>query len=217
MRIGPVTLAWLALSLVPVALQAQTSPALTHLGHVTSGFGGAPDGKGLAVTAANEISQVMRHANLAALHSDDLEAMRSHAGHVLHLIDPQEGTEGPGLGFGTRRGVEAIVQHLGMAAAADGASAELRTHAEHVEQAGAAVMQRADAVADLARQLQAATSATDAAQIAESMRVLALQLDTGFDADESGRIDLVDEAGFVQMEDHTYLILEAERLPRILQ
>src|SRR5690606_23081376 len=121
MPIGVVGVAFLLLHLWPAPMAAQTPAVPTHLGHVISGFGGTPEGKGLAVTTAQEVSLLMRHANLAALSGDDLEAMKTHAGHVLHLIDPAEVAEGPGLGFGLKPGMEAIVTHLGLAAADEGA------------------------------------------------------------------------------------------------
>jgi hypothetical protein len=217
MRLAPGVTALLIPILMATAANAQSTPALTHLSHVTTGFTGAPDGRGLAVTAAEEINLVMRHANLAALSSTDLDAMRTHAGHVLHLIDPAEVAEGPGLGVGVKPAVEGVVRHVGLAAAADGASEALRTHAEHIALAGEAVIRRAEAVAELARSLRAAGSAADAAPIAESLRVMALQLDTGDDANGSGRVELAGEAGMTLVEDHVYLILEAERLPRIVQ
>lgn len=197
---------------------AQQARMPTHLGHVASGFPGAPDGRGLAVTTAAEVSLAMRHANLAAGDLSDLASMQTHAGHVLHLLSPEQGGQGPGLGFGVIPGVQAIRRHVELAAGADGASASLRTHAGHVALAASAVEARAGEIADIARTIQSAETASQAAPLAEQLRQRALQLDTGEDVNGSGRLDLDGvEGGFEQLEDHTYLILEGERLPRTLR
>ena len=200
------------------AIEAQQSPALTHLGHVTTEFGGTPGGSGLAVTTAREVSVAMMHANLAAGDLSDLGNMQTHSGHVLHLISPEEGAQGPGLGFGVIPGIEGITRHIELAANADGASESLRTHSGHVVQAGRAVTSRAAQIAELVRQVQAAGTATEAAPLVEQMRSLALELNTGSDANGSGGLDLDGiEGGLGQLEDHLYLSLEGEMLPRVLQ
>lgn len=201
----------------PAAEPLPATAAATHLAHVTRGFGGAPDGRGLAVTAGREVNQAMRHANLAALSTGNLEAMKAHARHVLHAIDPAEVVEGPGLGVGVVAAVQDLARHLSMAAESAGASESMRRHADHVGVAAAAVVERGRAVAALARRLESTETAAAGAALAEELRVTALRLDTGFDADGSGRIDLPGEAGMTHVEDHIYLVLEGERLPRILQ
>jgi hypothetical protein len=207
----------LSVAAMGTAVEAQ-SPALTHLGHVTSGFNGAPDGRGLAVTTAEEISLTMMHANFAAGDLSDLDNMKTHAGHVLHLISPAEGAQGPGLGFGVIPGLEGITRHIELAMNADGASESLRTHAAHVALAARGNAARAEQIAELARQVLAASAATEAAPLVEEFRVLALALDTGADVNGSGGLDLDGiEGGFGQLENHLYLALEGEMLPRILQ
>jgi len=207
----------LALLLAP-PLGAQVSGAHTHLAHVTSAFDGTPAGRGLAVTTAEEISLAMMHANLAAANAGDLASLKAHARHVLHLLDPEEVAEGPGLGFGVVAGAQTIQTHIELAAGSDGASQSLRTHAAHVSLAARAVIARAGAAAELARQVQSAATAAEAAALVEEMRAKALQLDTGEDVNGSGGLDLDGiEGGFGQLEDHVYLALEQEGLPRILR
>ena len=82
------------------AAAQQDSQAHTHIAHVVSGFNGAPAGRDFAATASAEIGVAMLHANFTAGDLSDLAAMRRHASHVLHLLDPAQGSSGPGLGFG---------------------------------------------------------------------------------------------------------------------
>jgi hypothetical protein len=216
-RLFTVLLLPFSVILMGTAVEAQ-SPARTHLGHVSSGFNGAPDGRGLAVTTAMEISLTMMHANLAVGDLADLDNMKTHVGHVLHLISPAEGAQGPGLGFGVIPGIEGSIRHIELAMNADGASESLRAHAAHVALAARGEVARAEQAVELAQQILAVSAATEAAPFVEELRALALALDTGSDVNGNGRLDLDGiEGGFGQLENHLYLILEGEMLPRVLQ
>jgi len=220
MQIGSRVALTLALA-IPAAfaatkVEAQT-PARTHLAHVTTSFPNAPDGRGLVVTTAEEVNVAMMHANFAGGDPENLDMMKTHAGHVLHVLVAPEGSQGPGLGWGVKRGAEAIETHITAAASAEGASESLRTHSTHVVATARAVVARAEQGAELARRIQAAQTAAEAAPLVEQLRALALALDTGTDLNGDGRIDLQGEAGMNQLEAHVYLILEGERISRVLQ
>lgn len=223
MRIGFRVALTLPLAL-PLAFSATTAeaqqggPALTHFSHVATGFSGAPGGRGLTVTTGHEVNAVMMHANFAAGEPGNLEAMQTHARHVLHATTPEQGSQGPGLGFGVKRAAEAVVTHIEMAANAPGASEAVRTHGANAALAGRAVAARAEEIAALARRVLAAEAAPEASPLVEQMRELALQLDTGADLNGSGRVELdAREPGMNQLEAAVYSILEGERLPRILR
>jgi sugar lactone lactonase YvrE len=191
--------------------------APAHLGHVAYAFPGAPDGRSLAATASAETGAMLLHANFAGGDLSDFGAMRRHAGHVLHLVEPADGVSGPGLGFGVIPAVEALVTHLERAAAESGASDNLRTHAGHVSQIAAGLVANARNAADLARQLADATSIRRAAPLVARLRALAYQITEGFDVDGDGRLSFDGEAGMQQLEAHLYLLLEGEALPRELR
>jgi hypothetical protein len=207
----------LALPLGILASGAEAQEAQTHVGHVTTSFSGAPGGRGLTLVAAEEVSLAMMHANFAGGDLTNLEAMKTHVGHVLHLLDPVEGRQGPGLGVGVKRAAEDVARHIEMAAAAPGASETVRTHAPHVALAARSVSARATEMQQLGQRVLTTATAAEAAPLVEQLRDLALQLDTGFDRDGNGRIDLEGEAGMNQLEAHVYLILEGERQLRVLQ
>lgn len=196
----------------------QANQALTHFSHVATGFSAAPGGRGLAVTAAMEVNTAMMYANFAAGRPTDLDAMKTNVRQVLHALVPQEGSKGPGLGFGVKRAAEAVVTHIELAVKSPGASETLRKLGPNVAQAGRAVAARAQEMADLSGRVLAAQTAAQAAPLVEQLRTLALQLDTGKDVNGSGRIDLdAVEPGMNQLEAQVYSIFEGDKLPRVLR
>ncbi len=193
-------------------------PAPAHIGHVAYGFGGAPGGRGLAAAASAEVGTMLLHANFAAGDLSDLSAMQRHAGHVLHLLEPEVGgsASGPGLGFGVIPAVETLVDHLGRAARSAGASENIRTHTGHVTAIATGLLANAREAAAVARQLQTATSIRRAAPIVARLRLLAYQITEGRDLDGDNRLSFDGEAGMQQLEAHLYLLLEGEGLAREL-
>ena len=188
-----------------------------HVAHVATGFNSAPDGRGLAATASTESGIAVLHANFSAGDLSDLAAMRRHAGHVLHALDPADGSRGPGLGYGLVRAAEGVATHIELAANSSGASASLRTHAQHVATIARSVAQRAEAAAAVARRLQAATSIRRAAPLVAELRLLMYQISEGGDLNGDGNLSLDGEAGVQQMEAHVYLLLVGEGLPRVVR
>jgi hypothetical protein len=195
----------------------QSSQALTHFAHVATGFTGAPGGRGLAVTAAMEVSVAMRFANVAAGQPADLAAMQAAVRNVLHALDPADGSQGPGLGFGVVRAADTLAAHMGLALKAPGASETIRKHGPIVVAAAQALGVRAKAMMDLCARLLAASSPAEAAKLASELRTMALALDLGSDVNGNGRVDAdAVEPGMNQLEAGVYSILEGEKLPRML-
>ena len=212
----PVTALAIVLSGSGLAAQ-QSNPVYTHVGHVTTGFGGAPDGKGLAATASAEAGIALLHANFSAGDLSDLGAMRRHGGHVAHLLDPVEGSMGPGLGFGVVPALEGVVRHIGLAADSPGASGSIRTHAGHVTSIANGALAVARSAAGVARLLESAPSIRRASPLVAELRLLTYHLAEGRDVNGDGRMALDGEAGVQHMEAHLYLLLEGENLPRELR
>lgn len=195
----------------------QTGPVHTHVAHVSTGFNGAPDGKGLAATASAELGIAMLHANFAAGDLSNLAAMQRHAGHVLHLLDPAEGSSGPGRGLGVVSATEGVARHIGLAASSPGASGNVRTHAEHITMIANTVVGRGEEAVAVAQRLQAAPSIRRASPLVAQLRLLTYQMTEGSDLNGDGQLSLEGEAGLQQLEAHIYLLLEGEGLPRVLQ
>ena len=188
-----------------------------HVGHVATGFGSAPNGKGLAATTSTESGIAVLHANFVAGDLSDLAAMRRHASHVLHALNPAEGSRGPGLGYGLIRAAEDVATHVELAANAQGASTSLRTHAQHVATIARSVARRAGEAAAVARQLREAPSIRRASPLVAELRLLMYQISEGGDLNGDGDLSLDGEAGVQQLEAHVYLLLVGEGLPRVLR
>ena len=203
---------------IGAACAQPTNQSLAHFSHVATGFDGAPSGRGLTVTAAMEVNTAMMYANFAAGRTTDLEAMKTNARNVLHALMPQEGAQGPGLGFGVKRAAEAVATHIEMAVKAPGASETMKKLGPNVAMAARAVAARAQSMTDLAGRVLAASTAAEAAPLVEQLRGMALELDTGKDANGSGRVELdATEPGMNQLEAQVYSIFEGEKLPRVLK
>ncbi|MSR19809.1 MAG: hypothetical protein EXR91_02365 [Gemmatimonadetes bacterium] len=202
----------LAAALVGTGAAAQQSRlAEPHVAHLTSGFPGAPAGRGLVVTAAEEANTAMMHANFAAGDPTNLDAMKTHVGHVLHALDPALAGQGPGLGFGVKPAVEVIVTHIDMAMNADGASESVRTHGPDLASAARGVAARADRIVELGQRVLAAATPAEAAPLVVEIRSLALELDTGEGNDlEAG------QGGLTHVEAQAYEILAGEGVLRVL-
>ena len=196
---------------------AQQGAAHTHIAHVSTSFPPTPDAKGLAATAATEAGIGLLHANFTAGNLANLELMRVHAGHVLHALDPAEGSRGPGLGFGLIRAVEGVAAHIELAANAPGASANVRTHAGPVAMIARSVARRSGEAAAVARRLQATPSIRRASPLVAQLRLLMYQIVEGGDLNGDRELSLEGEAGVQQLEAHVYLMLEGEGLPRTLR
>jgi len=190
--------------LVSIVVAAQQSnPARAHMGHVLDAMNGTPDGAGLLPTAMAEAAIAEQHAGLAAKMSGDLDAMKRHAGHVLHAVDPSAEAQGPGKGYGVKKAAAGIGTHIGLAATSEGASDNVKMHATHVAGAAESVVGRCDEIAALVSQIRAATSAADAAPLAARLHELAQQLTAGADANGDGRIGWqAPEGGLAQAQQH---------------
>jgi len=187
-------------------------PVGTHIGHVVNGFNDTPNGQGLLPTALAEARIAADHAALAARDPNNLNAMKTHAGHVINAVDPTVIAIGPGLGYGVKKAALGVAAHIDLAAKAPGASPNVVTHANHVATSARNTVQRADQVVALAKQIQAATSAADAAALVTQLVSLTTQLTAGVDANADGRITWQEgEGGLQQCQEHVNLMLAAEQ------
>jgi hypothetical protein len=202
----------LSACLAATAATAQNM-AHAHIGHMADAFGDTPNGLGLLAIATAEAEVAIQHAGLAAGDPANLDAMKRHVTHVLHAIDPSLVQGGPGLGYGVRRAAESAAQHIEMAASADAASDNVRTHAAHIAGAARSVVARADRIAALAAQVQAATSASTAAVALTELNTLAQALVSGREADGDRRVGWAEpEGGLQQVQQHVTLLKRGEGL-----
>ena len=194
-----------------VAARQQADMVKTHIGHVTTSFQAVPMEEGLLPTAVAEAMIATQHAGLAVTSEGNLDAMKRHAGHVIHALDPTIETEGPGLGYGVKRAAMGVAQHIGLAAMAAGASQNVMTHSMHVSTSANNVVARADELVAVAQRIRAATTAADANAHLAELNTLAEQLYAGVDANEDDRVGWqTGEGGLQQAEMHMQLLLKGE-------
>jgi hypothetical protein len=187
---------------------AQRNP---HIGHVVNAFRDTPDGQGLLPVALAEARIAAQHAALAARNTSNLEAMKQHAGHVLHAVDPSAVASGPGQGYGVKKAAAAVAAHIELAARAEGASQAVSTHAMHIATSARNTVQRAEKITALVKQIQGASTAEEAATLVHQLVPLAEQLVTGADANADGRVGWQEgEGGLQHVEEHVNLLLRAE-------
>ncbi len=182
----------------------------THIGHVINGFSDTPNGDGLLTVAIAEAKVAIQHAGLAGRQPGNLDAMKLHAGHVINALDPTIVTTGPGLGYGLKKAALGTATHIELAAKAPGASPNVTMHAGHIAQAARNSAMRADSVIAIAKQVQASTSAPEAAALVSRMASMSEQLMAGFDANGDGRVT-PDEGGLQLALDHVKLMVAAEK------
>lgn len=195
------------------AVKVPPGPVGVHIGHIVNAFAEAPMGQGLLPTAMAEARIAVQHAALAARNPGNLDAMKLHAGHVINAIDPTVVDKGPGLGYGVKKAAQGIAAHIELAAKAPGASKNVEMHAEHVAAAARNSVQRSDAIVALAKQIQAATSAAEAAALVNQLVSLTNELVAGKDVNADGRVGTEPgEGGLQQCDEHIKLLLAGEKL-----
>lgn len=195
-----------------------TGPALpagavgVHLGHILNSFGDTPDKSGLLPMALAEARTASQHAALAVKASANLAMMKTHAGHIINALDPSIEPKGPGKGYGVKKASQGVANHIELAAKAEGASGPVKTHAMHIATAARATDRRADRIIEMAKKIQAATTAEEAAKLAGEMAALCDQLTNGADLNNDGKQTWEgDEGGLQQVQQHVDLLLKAAR------
>lgn len=184
----------------------------THIGHVTTSFVDTPEKSGLLVIAFAEASVASQHALLATRTPTDLAAMKMHAGHVLHALDPALQATGPGKGFGLRKASGGVAQHIELAAKEPTASGGVKIHATHIAAAARGTLTRLDQAVALVKQIQDATEAKAAASLLQQLVSVCNQLTNGADTNADGRVDWGNgEGGLQQADEHLKLLLAGER------
>ena len=204
-KFGLTVLAALAVSSLAITQDtaAQANPAQNHVGHVADGFRGTPDGVGLLDAAIAEAGVAAQHAGFAARDPSNLDGMKRHMGHVLHALNPEEVESGPGAGYGVVAAAGGVARHIDLAASSDGASDALKTHANHVSTAAQNTVETATQMIELAKSIQDATSASDAAGLVSQLAELGGQLTAGAGSGwQEGGLDAAQQhLGFITREE----------------
>ena len=169
-------------------VHGQANPVLTHIGHVMDSFQAAPNQQGLLPTALAEAKIAMQHAGLAVKNPDNLDAIKLHAGHVIHALDPTVETTGPGQGFGAKKAAAGVAQHAQLAGKSQGASFVVAAKATQVAGAANNAAKRADEIIALAQKARAATTAAEAAALMQQASTALAAMVNGVDTNKNGEI-----------------------------
>lgn len=197
------------LAAAPTAALAQDA-VRAHVGHVTVAWNDTPEGMGLLPTALAEARVAADHAGYAARDLANLGAMKAHARHVLHAVDPSRVDGGPGAGYGVIQAAQGAARHIELAARADGAPDGVKTHATHVAASARNAVTRGERIVALAASIEAAETAEAAAPLVREMSELATALIEGTDADGDGRVGWQEgEGGLAVAETHAGLLVRS--------
>jgi hypothetical protein len=193
---------------------ADVVPAIAHVLRVSDEFRGTPENMGLLPTAVAEAEIAHRHATLAAEDPEDLDAMKRHAAHVLHALNPDEVEDGgPGLGYGVILAASRAAHYIELAAASEGATDGIRTHATHVATAARQAATRAEEALALANDIRDAEEPAEAAALLDELVALTDAILNGVDADGDGSIGWQEEeGGLAQATRHLDLLKQGEGL-----
>jgi hypothetical protein len=191
--------------------KVEEQPSHVHIGHVMTNWRDTPSQIGLLTAAIADAKTAATHAKLAAASADNLDQMKTHAGHVLNALDPSLQPKGPGSGYGVKKGTAGALQHVGFAAKANGASAAVKMHAEHVSASLTNAAQWTDQAIAVAQKIQASTTSGDAAALTTELVALTSQLSEGVDANKDGQVGWqTGEGGLQQAQVHMSLMMKAE-------
>jgi len=182
-----------------------------HLAHVAVTFQDAPSQQGLLATALAEAKIAAQHAALAAKTPDNLDAMKMHAGHVIHAVDPGVERTGPGLGFGVKRAAAGVVEHIQLAAKVPNVPVNVLTLASHVLASSNNTLRRSDEIVAVAQRIRAAATAADASADVARLNALAQQVTSGLDVNKDGQVGWqTGEGGLEQAQAQMQLILKGD-------
>lgn len=169
-------------------VRGQANPVLTHIGHVMDSFQKAPNQQGLLPTALAEAKIAMTHAGLATKDPNNLDAIKLHAGHVLHALDPSLEPKGPGQGFGVKNAAAGVGQHALLAGKSPGANFVVAAKATQVAGAAENAGKRADEAIGLVQKARDATTAAEAAALMQQAVTVLTQMTNGADVNKNGEI-----------------------------
>lgn len=186
--------------------------AANALAYILTASPDTPGGMGLLETGMAEAQIALQHAALAGQDSTSLSNMQRHMPHVIHAVDPDQGSQGPGMGYGVRRAARQILAQIEGAQSVEGVPGVLTFHGPWVAMAARGTVARSDEVVALARQVQNAASAEAGNQLVRRLAAAVRAMTYGFDRDGDRRIGHAeDEMGLAQVAHHLALV---ERLSR---
>ena len=192
---------------------ARANEAHAHIGHIMDLWQGTPDNMGLLAVAEAEAAIALQHAELAVADSENLGAIKAHAGHVVNAIDPGVEPRGPGRGYGVLRAAAGVIAHVELAEKSADSSPNIKQHGEHVRASADNVVVWGRRIVDLGKRIGEAEDAIVAYALATEILALTQQITNGLDANADGNISwAAGEGGLSQARDHMFYMKSGEGL-----
>lgn len=186
--------------------------AANALAYILTAAPDTPGGTGLLETGRAEAQIAMQHVAFAGRDSLALGNMQRHMAHVIHAVDPGQGSQGPGMGYGVRRAARQILVQLEAMQNVEGIPGVLIFHAPRAAMAARGTAARVDEVVSLARQVQSASSAQAGHRLVRRLADAVRAMAYGSDRDDDRRIGHTeDEMGLAQIGHHLAVV---QRLTR---
>jgi len=196
-----------------VVSRVEAIAAHLHLGHVMTNWRDTPQNVGFLTAAISDANVGAIHAKLALQATDDLAAMKLHAGHVLHALDPSIEPRGPASGYGVKKAATGALQHLDFAVQGEGSTANIKMHATHVSASLNNVLQWTERATAIAQQIRSADAAGPAAALLTELVSLTTAITDGKDANNDGQVGWQSgEGGLQQAQMHMALLMKGEGL-----
>lgn len=190
---------------------AQQKESHLHMDHVLKSWRDTPEQKGLLPTAQAEAAIALEHMGFALSQPNDLANVKLHMTHVIHALDPEVITLGPGLGYGVKRAANGVVSHIRFSAGAGDASENVRLHAVHVSTSANNVVLWVNEAIRLAQGVADESDANAAISNAGKVQILLDRIVNGVDANNDGTVNWQEgEGGLAQAGQHMGFMVTGE-------
>jgi hypothetical protein len=201
----------LLVALTGCTVEEAPTIAHTHIGHTMTGWQDTPDKVGLLKIAEREAVILEDHMEFALV-AKDVAGMKEHIRHLIHTLDPEQTTDGPGTGYGMRQAIELGFDHLKFGAESDDASENLKAFASKIEKSVALLIDNCNAAIQFANEIRSATSEEEVIILTTEMKNVVTELVHGSDSNGDGKVELgTDVMGFYPLRDSLNAMIAREQ------
>ncbi|MDX2504602.1 MAG: hypothetical protein QNL62_09020 [Gammaproteobacteria bacterium] len=185
-----------------------------HIGHAMTAWRNTPNEQGLFITAEQEAVIAAEHAQYAIENSHDLNLLKMHIKHVQHAMDPNIAKQGPGLGYGFIKALNAARDHILFAADSSDASENIKSSAQLWSTSVDIIIKRSYLVLALCKGVLESDSHEEVMVLADEIQLLTQQNLYGYDSDADGTIgNIKADYGIKQLKGEILAMIEKEEPP----
>lgn len=185
-----------------------------HVGHAMTAWRDTPNEQGLFITAEQEAIIAYEHAQYAVENAHKLTLAKTHIKHVQHAMDPGLTKQGPGLGYGFIKALDASRDHILFAADSKDASENIKSSAQLWSKNVDTIIERSKLVLALCREVLKSNADEEVIILTEEIRKLTKQNLYGYDSDGDGTIgNIKADFGIEQLKAEILAMIEKEDPP----